>query len=86
MYYRTVEEIWYLLEGWGQVWRSPPNAEADPVEVGPGDTLVIQAGWRFQFRAEPETELRFLCYTCPPWPGPGEAHPAESGGLREPTV
>jgi mannose-6-phosphate isomerase-like protein (cupin superfamily) len=84
--HRTVEEIWHVIEGRGEVWRCPPGAEAEPVEVGPGDTLVIPVGWRFQFRAAPETELRFLCYTSPSWPGPDEARPAESGVLGEPTV
>lgn len=86
MYHRTVEEIWHVIEGRGQVWRCPPGAEADAVEVRPGDTLVIPIGWDFQFRAAPEIELRFLCYTSPPWPGPEEAQRADSGRLGEPTV
>ncbi len=89
VYHRTVEEIWYLLEGEGQVWRCPPDAEAasvPPQPVSPGDSLVIPTGWRFQFAASPETALRFLCHTTPPWPGEDEAVPAEHGGLGEPTV
>lgn len=86
VYHRSVEEIWYIVEGRGQVWRSPPGVEADPVEVGPGDALVIPAGWPFQFRAAPDTPIRFLCYTSPPWPGPDEAQAASTGGLGEPTV
>jgi mannose-6-phosphate isomerase-like protein (cupin superfamily) len=84
--HRSVEEIWYVLEGRGHVWRCPPGARAEPVEVGPGDSLVIPTGWRFQFRAAPSGPLRFLCYTSPPWPGPDEAEPIASGGLGEPTV
>ena len=84
--HRSVEEIWYVLSGRGQVWRCPPGADADPIEVRAGDALVIPTGWRFQFRAAPDTELRFLCYTSPPWPGPGEAQAAKSGGLGEPTA
>lgn len=84
--HRTVEEIWHVLAGRGQVWRCPPHERVEPVDVTPGDTLVIPIGWRFQFRASAEGELRFLCYTTPPWPGPGEAEPAEAGGLGEPTV
>jgi mannose-6-phosphate isomerase-like protein (cupin superfamily) len=84
--HRSVEEIWYVLEGRGRVWRCPPGARADPVEVGPGDSLVIPTGWRFQFTAAPSGPLRFLCYTSPPWPGPDEALPVASGGLGEPTV
>ena len=84
--HRTVEEIWYVLAGRGQVWRCPPGEEAAATDLSAGDTLVIPTGWRFQFRAGAGAELRFLCYTSPPWPGPDEAEPAEPGGLGEPTV
>jgi mannose-6-phosphate isomerase-like protein (cupin superfamily) len=50
-------------------------------EVGPGRTLVIPTGWAFQFQADPEAELRFLCFTSPPWPGDQEAEPVPDGGL-----
>lgn len=89
VWHRRVEEVWYILEGRGQVWRCPPGAGPDTataVLVEPGDALVIPAQWRFQFSAEKDAPLRFLCYTSPPWPGPEEAQPAESGGLGEPTV
>ena len=89
VWHQTVEEIWYVLEGRGQVWRCP--AEADPasmaaVTVGPGDALTIPTGWRFQFSADSDGLLRYLCYTSPPWPGPEDAQPAERGGLGEATV
>ncbi len=84
--HRTVEEIWYVLEGRGRLWRAPPGADADPVDVAPGDALVIPSGWRFQFGADPATGLRFLCFTAPPWPGPDEAEAASPGGLGAPTI
>ena len=87
--HRTAEEIWYVLEGRGQVWRCPPGAPAEappPLPVAPGDALVIPAGWSFQFAAAQDAPLRFLCYTSPPWPGPEEAQKAEPGGLGPPTV
>ena len=43
VYHRTVEETWYILEGRGQVWRCPPDADAASVpaqDVSPGD-----GGW-----------------------------------------
>ena len=89
VYHRTVEEIWYILEGEGQVWRCPPGADAGavpPQAVSPGDALVIPTGWRFQFAAAADAPLRFLCHTTPPWPGDAEAAPAERGGLGEATV
>ena len=89
VWHRTVEEIWYVLEGRGQVWRCPSAHDSgaiDPVLVGPGDALTIPTGWRLQFSSEDAAPLRFLCYTSPPWPGPDEAQPAERGGLGDTTV
>ncbi|GAC1472875.1 MAG: hypothetical protein PVSMB3_06740 [Candidatus Dormibacteraceae bacterium] len=82
--HRTVEEIWYFTSGEGWVWRSPPDMESSPAHtfhVGPGDAVVIPVGWSFQFKASEEAELRFLCYTSPPWPGADEAVTVERGGL-----
>ena len=87
--HRTVEEIWYILEGEGRVWRCPPDADpasVPPQPVSPGDALVIPTGWGFQFAASPDGPLRFLCHTTPPWPGEDEALPVERGGLGEATV
>src|ERR1700730_3697525 len=85
--HRTVEEIWYVTEGRGRVWRSAPDdAEGETREVRPGDALRIPTGWAFQFRAAPETGLRFVCFTSPPWPGPEEAGPVAVGGLGPPTA
>jgi mannose-6-phosphate isomerase-like protein (cupin superfamily) len=86
IFHRTVEEIWYVLEGRGQVWRCPAGAQADPVDVRRGDVLVIPTGWRFQFSAGPRAPLRFLCFTTPAWPGPEEARRAPTAVLGPPTV
>ena len=84
--HRTVEEIWHVIAGRGQVWRCPSAGSDDPIDVGPGDTLVIPVGWSFQFRAAPDAALAFLCYATPPWPGADEARPAGPGALGRPTV
>jgi len=91
--HQTVEEVWYVLEGTGRVWRSAPRrgvhrvqTPEETVVVGPGDALTIPTGWSFQFSAGANLALRFLCYTNPPWPGPEEAQPADPGGLGEATV
>jgi mannose-6-phosphate isomerase-like protein (cupin superfamily) len=84
VHHRTVEEIWYFTSGEGWVWRCPPDTEPSPAQtthVGPGDALVIPVGWSFQFKASQDAELRFLCYTSPPWPGADEAVEVERGGL-----
>ena len=80
--HRSVEEIWYILDGRGRVWRQPPGEQPATDEVTPGSVLTIPTGWAFQFQAAPTTELRFLCYTSPPWPGDHEAEPVQIGGLE----
>ena len=73
VYHRTVEEIWYILEGEGHVWRCPP-IDMPPLSLSshvarattaglssPGDTLVIPTGWRFQFAA---VSKRLRCGFC----------------------
>jgi mannose-6-phosphate isomerase-like protein (cupin superfamily) len=90
VFHRTVEEVWYILQGSGQVWRCPPGV-AEPslvpaLPVKPGDALVIPTGWLFQFSADESGTLHFLCFTMPPWPGDDEAQPAGAGGLGQPTV
>lgn len=89
VWHQKVEEVWYVLQGHGEVWRCPPNADPAlnaPVAVKSGDSLVIPPRWRFQFSASNAEELRFLCFTVPPWPGDDEAQPAEFGGLGPATV
>ena len=87
--HRTVEEVWYVLDGIGEVWRCPPDgrqAAVLAVDMRPGDSLVIPTGWTFQVRAGSDGPFRFLCHTTPPWPGGHEAVPVEHGGLGDATV
>ena len=87
--HRTVEEAWYVLSGAGEVWRCPPAVPADqilPVRVAAGDCLVIPTGWDFQFRADANSDMRFLCVTMPAWPGMDEAVEVLEGGLGAPTL
>ena len=89
VFHRTVEEVWYVLEGEGEVWRCPPHAPAAavaPRPVGPGDALTIPTGWTFQFKAPAGSGLRFLCITIPAWPGMDEAVAVTEGGLGPPTL
>ena len=78
--HRTVEEIWYFLAGRGRVWHG-----GEMRDVVPGDRVVIRPGVPFQFAAD-GGELRFLCFTSPPWPGDSEAEPSPEAGLGSPTV
>lgn len=71
--HRTVEEIWYVVTGEGEVWRRLGDEE-NVTPVRPGVALTIPLGTHFQFRAGAEG-LAFVAVTMPPWPGPDEAFP-----------
>lgn len=70
--HRTVEEVWYFLQGRGQVWRKSDSAES-LVDVRPGVSLNITVGTHFQFRNAGDEPLQFIIVTIPPWPGEDEA-------------
>ena len=70
--HRTVEEIWFILGGRGEMWRRQGGRESvTPLE--PGVCLTIPLSTTFQFRAFAGAPLAALAVTMPPWPGEGEA-------------
>jgi mannose-6-phosphate isomerase-like protein (cupin superfamily) len=72
--HQTVQEVWYFLQGKGEVWRKQADMEETVVDVGPGTTLTIPTKAHFQFRNTSDNEsLFFLILTIPQWPGPQEA-------------
>ena len=81
--HRTVEEIWFVLSGRGQMWRRQ-NERTETVDLVPGVCLTIPLGTHFQFRAVGEEPLAAVAVTMPPWPGDGEAVPV--AGPWVPTV
>ena len=72
--HRTVDEIWFVLSGRGEIWRKQGNRE-DIVALEPGVSVTIPVGTHFQFRASGETTLEAVGVTMPPWPGESEAVP-----------
>jgi len=70
--HRTVEEIWYVLSGRGEMWRRHADRES-VVEMEPGVCLTIPPGTHFQFRSTGTEALAVVGVTMPPWPGDGEA-------------
>ncbi len=69
--HRTVEEIWYVVAGSGEVWRKLGEEES-VTAAAPGVALTIPLGTHFQFRAGAQG-LSFVAVTMPPWPGAEEA-------------
>jgi mannose-6-phosphate isomerase-like protein (cupin superfamily) len=81
--HRTVEELWYFVEGTGQMWRALDGREAtDAVE--PGVSLSIPVATVFQFRADATGPLCAVGVTIPPWPGSDEAELRQ--GRWSPTI
>jgi mannose-6-phosphate isomerase-like protein (cupin superfamily) len=67
--HRTVDEIWYVLRGKGQLvrWRLGMK-EPEPVDLEADVCVTIPVGTHFQFRADASTQLDILGVTMPPWP------------------
>ena len=67
-----VEELWYILNGRGEMYRRQGDTSAT-VPLRPGTCLSIPAGTHFQFRTLGTAPLRIVIATTPPWPGEEEA-------------
>ena len=81
--HRTVEEIWFIIAGSGQMWRRQGSIEA-VTELAAGTCVTIPLGTHFQFRAGSAGALEAVAITMPPWPGDGEAVPVP--GPWQPTA
>jgi len=81
--HRTVDEIWYVLEGLGVMWRKQDDQE-ETVRMEAGVSLTIPCGTRFQFRSIGPGPLRVVAVTLPPWPSEEEAARVE--GIWSPKI
>jgi mannose-6-phosphate isomerase-like protein (cupin superfamily) len=70
--HRTIDEIWFVVSGRGEMWRASDGRE-EVVAMVPGVALTIPLGTRFQFRAADDAPLTIVGVAMPPWPGDGEA-------------
>ena len=70
--HRSVEEIWYIVSGNGQMWRFDGEREII-TDLEPGLSLTIHPGTSFQFRSTGPGALEAVAVTMPPWPGMDEA-------------
>ena len=70
--HRTVEELWYVLSGAGELWRRQ-GAREEVVALRPNTGHSIPLGTHFQFRNPGPEPLSFVIVTMPPWPGMDEA-------------
>jgi mannose-6-phosphate isomerase-like protein (cupin superfamily) len=81
--HRTIKEIWYFVNGRGEMWRKLGDQEL-VVPVESGVCLTIPVGTHFQFRSFGYEPLAAIAITMPPWPGAGEAYAVK--GKWTPTV
>lgn len=81
--HRSVEELWYVVEGRGRMWRRQDGREA-VIDLVPGLCLSIPLGTAFQFRAAADAPLAAVAVTLPPWPGDDEAMPIEGPWAASP--
>jgi mannose-6-phosphate isomerase-like protein (cupin superfamily) len=70
--HRTVEEIWFVVSGRGEMRRKQGEHE-ETVALEPGVCLTIPLGTHFQFRSGAGEAVAAIGITMPPWPGEGEA-------------
>ena len=70
--HRTVDELWYVLAGAGELWRR--QGQEEQVEaLLPHTAHSIPLGTHFQFRNPGPEPLSLVIVTMPPWPGMDEA-------------
>ena len=84
----TVEELWFVSAGAGELWRSTRGRGGEVVPLRPGVAVSIPVGTSFQFRAAAASEVAVVGVTMPPWPGDDEAvaGPGRAGRLRRADV
>jgi mannose-6-phosphate isomerase-like protein (cupin superfamily) len=70
--HRTVEEIWFVVTGRGELWRKD-DAREEVVALEPGVCVTLPPGTHFQFRASPTEGVGIVAATIPRWPGGDEA-------------
>ena len=70
--HRTVEELWFVLSGRGELWRKQGTRE-EVVVLEAGVCATLPRGTQFQFRASDDEAVEIVAVTIPRWPGDHEA-------------
>jgi len=83
--HHSVDEIWYILSGHGEMWRRQDDRQ-QKVALEPGTCLSIPAGTHFQFRATGAAPLAAVAVTMPPWPGENEAYEVSGTWAADPSA
>lgn len=75
--HRQVEELGYVLDGYGELCRRQDGLAADTTLLQPGVAVDLATGITFQLRNTGAEPLRLLLLSLPSWPGPEETVAAE---------
>ena len=62
--HRSVEELWFVTDGAGEIWRKDGTHE-EVTRLVPGLSLSIPRGTQFQFRADAGQPLSIVGVTMP---------------------
>jgi mannose-6-phosphate isomerase-like protein (cupin superfamily) len=81
--HRSVEELWYVVSGRGEMWRRQGERE-EIAQLAAGSCVSIPVGTAFQFRCTGDEAFSAVAVTMPPWPGEDEAYAVE--GAWKPRV
>ena len=79
--HRTVDEVWFVLSGHGELWRKQMSRE-EVVALEPGVCVTLPQGTHFQFRAAPYEAVTIIAVTVPRWPGDEEAEFVQGPWVR----
>lgn len=71
--HKTVDEIWYVISGEGQLWRKRSDLHESITDVRSGTSITMPMSTHFQFRNTGNEPLCILILTMPRWPEPDEA-------------
>jgi mannose-6-phosphate isomerase-like protein (cupin superfamily) len=71
--HRTVDELWYVVAGEGELWRRQQDGRERVEALRPHTAHSIPLGTHFQFRNPGTEPLVLVIVTMPPWPGMDEA-------------
>lgn len=76
--HKTVSEFWHVISGSGEIWRKQDTKESI-TKLETGITIDIPLGTDFQYRSTNHSDLVFICFTIPPWPGANEVSYVDHG-------
>lgn len=80
--HRIVNEIWYFLQGEGEMWRKLDDQE-EIIQVAAHVCVSIPVGMHFQFRAIGKESLVAVGVSMPPWSAGGEVYYVSGAWLSD---